>query len=53
MGKRRSFFGLLPRGLPFGDVLKKWIKAVVIIDGKNEVVFFNRAAESLWGCAVD
>lgn len=49
MGKRRSLFGLLPRGLPFGDVLEKSLDAVVIIDGSNDVVFFNPAAEVLWG----
>ncbi|MGM0691313.1 MAG: PAS domain S-box protein [Pseudomonadota bacterium] len=50
MGKRGSLFGLMSRGrIPFGRILEKSVDAVVIIDGNNEVVFFNPAAEKLWG----
>ncbi|MFW6379522.1 MAG: PAS domain S-box protein [Guyparkeria sp.] len=46
MRKRGSLFG---GRLPFGKILEKSLDAVVIVDGKNEVVFFNPAAEKLWG----
>ncbi len=54
MSKRGSVFGgLFKGGIPFGRILEKSVDAVVIIDGKNEVIFFNTAAEKLWGYRAD
>ncbi|WP_322522235.1 PAS domain S-box protein [Guyparkeria halophila] len=54
MSKRGSLFGLMSRGrIPYGQILEKSVDAVVIIDGNNEVVFFNPAAEKLWGYDAD
>jgi len=54
MSKRGSIFGgLFKSGIPFGRILEKSVDAVVIIDGNNEVTFFNTAAEKLWGYRAD
>ncbi len=50
VSKRGSFWGRISRrDIPFGAILEKSLEAVVIVDGNNEVVFFNPAAERLWG----
>lgn len=54
MSKRGSVFGrLFKGGIPFGRILEKSVDAVVIINGNNEVIFFNTAAENLWGYLAD
>ena len=54
MSNRGSLFGLMSRRrIPYGQILEKSVDAVVIIDGNNEVVFFNPAAERLWGHKAD
>ncbi|OOF14109.1 MULTISPECIES: PAS domain S-box protein [unclassified Salinivibrio] len=35
------------------QTLEQCIDAVVTINSKNEVIFFNKAAEALWGCERD
>ncbi|MGE4522046.1 MAG: PAS domain-containing protein [Acetobacter sp.] len=35
----------------FADMLAQATDGVIIIDETNRVVFFNTAAERLWGCA--